>query len=181
MISGLIPHRYAKALYKYALESKSTERVYKEMKSVITAFTQNPDMEKVMQNPFASAEDKRKLLLTAAGPDASDDYARFVKLILDHHREDFAMLMAYAYRDIYRRENKISEVKITTAAKLGDEEMQKLRKVVENAFKGYTFEYSYDVDPGLIGGFVIDVDSTRMNASLSNELEQLRLNLLESV
>ncbi|MDE5807840.1 MAG: F0F1 ATP synthase subunit delta, partial [Muribaculaceae bacterium] len=37
-----------------------------------------------------------------------------------------------------------------------------------------------EVNPDLIGGFVIDVDSTRMDASLSNELEQLRQNLIRS-
>ena len=89
-------------------------------------------------------------------------------------------MMAYAYRDIYRKANNISQVRITTAVKLSDTEMAKLKKVVENSFKETKFEYSEDVDPELIGGFVIDVDSTRMDASLSNELEQLRQNLLSS-
>ena len=48
------------------------------------------------------------------------------------------------------------------------------------AFKGSTFEYEERVNPDLIGGFVIDVDSVRMDSSLSGELEQLRLNLIRS-
>ena len=180
MISGLIPHRYAKALYKFALESNSAEKVYVEMKNVIASFRQNPDLGKVLANPFAKPEDKRSLLLAAAGK-SGEDYSRFVTLIIDHKREEFALLMAYAYRDIYRLENNISQVKITTAVELPDAEIEKLRDVVGRAFKNSTFEYEYAVDPDLIGGFVIDVDSTRMDASISNELEQLRLNLLESV
>lgn len=180
MISGLIPHRYAKALYKYSLTTNTTDAVYREMKTLIESFSKNPELEKVLSNPFVDSGDKAKILLAAAGENPGDDYRRFVKLILDHKREEFAYLMALAYRDIYRKEKNISQVRITTAVELADDEMAKLRGVVERSFKDTVFEYSYDIDPDLIGGFVIDVDSTRMDASISNELEQLRQNLLRS-
>lgn len=180
MITGLIPHRYAKALYKYALESNTARAVYEEMKAVVSSFMKQPDLEKVLSNPFVDASDKEKLLLAAAGKEPGDDYRRFVKLILDHNREEFAYLMALAYRDIYRTANRISQVKITTAVALPEEEMKKLRQVVEKSFKDRKFEYSEEVDSSIIGGFVIDVDSTRMDASIGSELEQLRQNLLRS-
>ena len=177
MISGLIPHRYARALYKFAGESNNCKAVYDVMKSVIEAFQANPQLEKVLSNPNVAADDKRKLLIAAAGKKPGDDYIRFVSLIHDHKRDEFAYLMALAYREIYRKENNISEVRITTAVQLPDKELSKLKAVVENAFKNTTFEYEYVVNPELIGGFVIDVDSVRMDASLSSELEQLRQNL----
>lgn len=177
MISGLIPHRYARALYKFAGENGAQESVYAEMNRVIEAFAANPTLGKVLSNPFVAPDDKRKLLLAAAGEKPGDDYRRFVSLILDHRREEFALLMAYAYRDIYRKENNISTVRITTAAQLPEEEMAKLKQVVQNAYKDRVFEYTSAVDPDIIGGFIIDVDNTRMDASISNELEQLRQNL----
>lgn len=177
MISGLIPHRYAKALYKFAGQSDNCRKVYDEMKNVIDAFRENSQLEKVLSNPYVDKEDKRRLLLAAAGKTPGEDYKRFVSLILDHKREEFAYLMALAYRDIYRKANNISEVKITTAVKLPDVEINKLKAVVENSFKNSKFEYEYDIDPDLIGGFVIDVDSVRMDASLYSELEQLRQTL----
>lgn len=180
MIDGLIPRRYAKALYKFALENKRTETVYEEMKTVIKSFEENPSLGKVLSNPFVKKEDKEKLLLSAAGSQVEDDYRRFVRLVLDHHREEFAYLMALSYRDIYRTANKISMVKITTAVELPEAEMSKLRALVEKSFPGVTLEYTYNIDPKIIGGFVIDVDSARMDASISNELEQLRQNLLRS-
>ncbi len=177
MISGLIPHRYARALYKFAAESDNCKKVYDEMNTVIDSFRANPSLEKILANPNVSNDDKRKLLLAAAGKSAGDDYTRFVSLILDHKREAFAYLMALAYRDIYRKENNISQVTITTATKLPESEIEKLKKVVSNAYPSTTFEYSYAVNPDLIGGFIIDVDSTRLDASISSELEQLRQNL----
>ena len=180
MVTGLIPHRYAMALYKYAMETKTGDKVYEEMKRVADAFSSNPGLEKVLSNPYVKSDDKKRVLLAAAGENPGDDFRRFVTLIIDHRREEFAYLMALAYRDIYRKENNISQVRITTAVELPAGEMDKLRGVVERAVKASSLEYDYVVDPTIIGGFIIDVDYTRMDSSVSCELEQLRHNLLIS-
>lgn len=180
MNNGLIPHRYAKALYKYAEEQGKARVVYDEMLAVVKSFQDNPGLQRVLSNPNVSNDDKKKLLESAAGALVEDDYRRFVWLILAHGREEFAYQMALAYRDIYRKANHIAQVTITTATELGDAEMDKLKKVVSGAYKDCSLEYSLRVNPDLIGGFVIDVDNVRMDASLSNEIEQLRQNLLRS-
>lgn len=180
MISGLIPHRYAKALYKHAVATKSTESVYGYMKNVVSAYMADKELQKTISNPFVAPADKRMLMLTMAGDEADDTYKRFVTLVMDHNREEFFFLMALAYRDIYRKENKISQVTVTTAVKMDDAEMKRLHKVVEGCYPDTKFEYREEVRPELIGGFVIDVDSTRLDASISGELEQLRQNLLTS-
>jgi len=180
MDNGLIPYRYAKALYKFALEHGKSEELYNIVKTVVISFQKNQSMHKVLSNPFVDNADKEKLLLSAAGPGADDAYARFVKLILEHRREDFAYEMMLAYRDIYRRENHISQARIITAVQMSEQQMSKLHDIVASAFKGVTLEFSEHINPDLIGGFVIDVDSVRMDASVSNELEQLRQTLLRS-
>lgn len=180
MDNGLIPHRYAKALYKYAREKGKTKDIYDLSKQVIMSFESNPDLQKVLSNPFVKNDDKQRLLVTAAGKDADDAYVRFVKLIIGHERTEFAYPMMIAYRDIYRKENHISRAVITTASRLDDKLMRQLRDIVDNAFKNDVIEFSEVVNPDLIGGFVIDVDSVRMDASVSNELEQLRQTLLRS-
>ena len=40
-------------------------------------------------------------------------------------------------------------------------------------------EYTYSTDPDLIGGFTVDIDNERLDASVKNELKQLRLKLLK--
>ena len=177
MDNGLIPRRYAKALYKFALEKGETKRIYELSKRVIDAFRVNQELQKVLSNPFVSGEDKENLLMAAAGT-KDEIFKQFVLLIISQKRVEFAQAMMLAYRDIYRKENHISQARITTAVKLDESRMKKLKKLVTDAFKDSELEFTESVDPSLIGGFVIDVDSVRMDASLSNELEQLRQTLL---
>lgn len=67
MDKGLLPRRYAKALYKFALEKGQTKEVYAIMQNLETAFDVNPDLQKVMSNPFVSETEKDSLISTAAG------------------------------------------------------------------------------------------------------------------
>lgn len=180
MNDGLIPQRYAKALYKFADENNSTAKVYDEMKEVISSFENNPELQKVVSNPYISKEDKSELLISAAGKDVEEGYRSFVKLILESGREEYAFRMALAYRQIYRKANNISQVEIITATELGEVELSKLRGLVQKSCVNRTLEFKYKVNPALIGGFVINLDSERLDASLSNEIEKLRLNLLRS-
>lgn len=178
MDNGLIPRRYAKALYKFATSHGNGTEVYEEMKRVEESFSTNPELQKTLANPFVSKKDKSALLKAAAGDKVENDYFGFIDLLLEMKREEFARLISLAYIDLYRRENKISQVKITTASELPEAEMQKLRAMVSKAFAGRTLEIATGKNPELIGGFVIDVDDVRMDASISNEIEQLRLNLI---
>lgn len=180
MNDGLIPQRYARALYKYATEKGNADKVYDEMKNVVEAFDSNPTLCKAVRNPFVSRDDKMQLLVSAAGDAAEPDYKEFIRLLLDNHREEYARLAALAYRDIYRREHNISQVEIVTCTQLPAEETDKLLNMVKKSFPEAKLEVRYRIDPELIGGFVVNVDSVSMNASISNEIEQLRQKLLSN-
>lgn len=178
MNDGLIPYRYAKALYKTAEEKGKATEVYDEMKEVASSFASSPELQRALSNPFITRADKEALLVASAGKYLDDTFKAFVDLILDNRREEFAWRMALAYRDIYRKANDISQVAITTASELPEKDLKRLRDIVQKSFPGRKLEFTYHVDPKLIGGFVVDVDSVRMDASLSNEIKQLRHQLL---
>jgi F-type H+-transporting ATPase subunit delta len=182
MDQGLIPNRYAKALFKFALEKGQTPKIYELMKCLVKAFAEQPRLQAAVSNPYISADDKTRLLMTAATADATKDacFADFLALLHHNRRIDFVRQIALAYLDIYREANNIYVVKVTTAASLPAEELDRLRQLVVKHLNGASMEFSQDVDPELIGGFVITINSERLDASVSNELKQLRLKLLSN-
>ena len=86
--------------------------------------------------------------------------------------------IALAFLDIYRRENHIYVVRVESAAPLAPEEEQRIKRLVQSHIGDGTIEYTAGVNPTLIGGFTVAVGNDRIDASVSNELKQLRLNLL---
>lgn len=179
MNDGLIPRRYAKALLKYAQEKGADKRMYALMQTLAGSFGSEPELCKAIANPFVDAASKTKLLTTASGATAKDTvFADFIKLLLDNNRIDIIRMAALAYVELYRKANNIFLVEITSAAPLGDSEMKRLKDIIESHVGDAAVEYHTAVDPDLIGGFVVKIDSERLDASVKNELKQLRLNLL---
>ena len=109
--------------------------------------------------------------MAAAGATEKDTtFIDFLKLLDRNKRTGMAREAVMAYMDLYRKANHIYRVKVTAAAPLGPKE--------ENRLNGGTMEYNLLIDPELIGGFTVDIDSERLDASVANELKQLRHKLL---
>lgn len=179
MNEGLIPRRYAKALYKLAVEKNDTGRLYALMNTLAENFEKAPALSQTLANPFVSAADKTALLTTAANANADDTlFADFLKLLVRNSRIMFMREIALAYIQLYRQANNIYRVNVQSATPLSDDDEQRLRKLVAQHLNGATMEYDSSVNPSLIGGFTISVGNDRIDASIANELKQLRLNLI---
>lgn len=179
MNEGLIPRRYAKAIHEYALEKGKARELYGLMRNIVSAFLAEASMQQVMSNPFVADDDKVKLLVTASQGKADDAVlADVLKLLAGNGRLAMARDIALAYLEIYRKANNIYLVDVTTAAPMEDADLTRLKTLVERHLNGGTMEFTCKVDASLIGGFVVNIDSERLDASVSNELKQLRLKLL---
>jgi F-type H+-transporting ATPase subunit delta len=122
-----------------------------------------------------------KLLTTAAGASGNDEvYARFLQLLADNNRLDAARDIALAYMKLYRSQHHIYLVTVTSAAPMAQAEEERLRKLILRHLDGGTMEYHHRVDPSLIGGFTVTINNEKLDASVADELKQLRLKLLSN-
>lgn len=177
MDKGLLPRRYAKALYKYALEKGLTADVYSLMQNLCVAFDTNHELKTVIGNPFVPVKDKEELLMTACG-EKSAVMSDFIRLLALNNRLDIVRAAAIAYTEIYRKENNIHQVEITSAAPLSEADRKRITDMIEKHIGNATAEYEYSVNPDLIGGFTVTIDNERLDASVRNELEMLRKQLI---
>ena len=95
MDKGLLPRRYAKALYKYAAEKSATEQIYVLMQNLETAFESNPELKATIANPFVSEKDKTAIISTAVG-EKNPILDDFVKLLDQNNRLDIVRGVALA-------------------------------------------------------------------------------------
>ena len=76
----------------------------------------------------------------------------------------------------YREQNNLIQAKLSTAAALSPETESKLRKLVESKTNGKV-EFTTSVDEDLIGGFVLEYDTYRLDASVKRQLSTILSNL----
>lgn len=166
---GVISVRYARALLKSATDAKQEDKVYSEMLTLSDSYVKVPELRLTIENPMLPQDTKEALLVTAVGDNPTALTKSFIRLVLRNDRENVMQLMANSYITLYRRQKNIIRGKLTTAVPVSSETENKMRAMVESKAKG-AVEFETDVDPDIIGGFILEYDTFRMDASVKSKL-----------
>lgn len=174
---GVISVRYARALLKSAADQKLEEQVYQEMMTIAKSYLEVPQLRHTIDNPMLSKDKKEGLLLAAAGEKPCQLTKKFIQLVLKEDRENVLQFMANSYITLYRKQKNVIRGKLTTAARVSAQTEQKMRQMVESKTNG-TVEFETEVNPDIIGGFILEYDTFRMDASVKTKLNNI-LNTLK--
>lgn len=169
---GVISVRYARALLKCSVESKVEDQVYQEMQTLAESYINVPELRRAIDNPMIARDKKAELIKVAAGGQVCKVTERFIALVLQEVRESAIQFIANAFVTLYRQQKNITRGKLTTAVPVSDAVQQKMRKMVESRTQG-TVEFSTEVNPDIIGGFVLEYDTYRMDTSVKSQLSKI--------
>ena len=170
---GVISVRYARALLKSATDAKQEAAVYQEMVLLAKSFIEVHELRHTIDNPMLAKDKKQMLLETAVGGEQASALSKaFIALVLKEGRESMIQFMANSYVTLYRQQKNIILGRLTTATRVSAAMEQKMRTVVEAKTKG-TVEFETQVDPDIIGGFVLEYDTYRMDASVKSKLNAI--------
>ena len=127
----------------------------------------------VLADPIVAREEKVKLLEMAVGEPMHDTLKQFIAFVADQKREDKMFLIAMKYMEMYREKHHILSTQVTTATQLPEETYDKIKAFVKQTFDADA-ELDVRIDPSLIGGFILDIENSRMDASVVGQLNALK-------
>jgi len=169
---GVISVRYARALLKSAAAQKCEEQVYKDMLQLSDSFIKVPQLRQAIDNPMLDDQSKTKLIVTALGAEHAPLSEEFAKLVVREDREDIMQLMAASFVTLYRKEKNIIRGRLITAVPVVDDTKAKMQRMVESKTKG-TVEFESEVNPDIIGGFILEYDTYRLDCSVKSKLNTI--------
>ncbi len=173
MNEGMISKRYAKALLQYAVDQKAEDTVFEEMKKLASVFAVEPKMRMAMDNPTLNADDKLALIGAAVGGKMSDTLSRFVELVLKNRREVFMRNIALSYIDLYCESKDMNMGRLVTATPVDSTVTEKMKSLLQKVKPG-TLDFETVVDPSIEGGFILYVDTYRLDASVKTQLKRIK-------
>jgi F-type H+-transporting ATPase subunit delta len=166
---------YARALYDAALERGNVGDVQDQLAAVAEAMGELPQLRSVIGNPQVDAESKATVLEAAAG-EPDELVSNFLHLIAEKGRAgSIEGIRAELDRIVAQAEGQLN-VTLTTAYELSEAEAKDIVARIEKA-SGRKVEATRKVDPGLIGGIVLEAGSLRADASVRGRLDRLALDL----
>lgn len=177
MYTGNISVRYARALLSFAKENKEETQVYNEMLMLLHQMKAVVALVNSLNSPIISLSKKAMLLETACGIDVSNSTSRFIKLVLSQKREDMLRYICLQYIDMYRKEKHILPITLMLAQPIDAETSERIKKLIRIKTHDEV-EFTVVIDPKQIGGFILDTDGYRLDASVLSQLDSIRSQLV---
>ena len=171
-----VAHRmYAQALYEASRDRGRVDVARDELGRLATALDESPELGAFLANPQLDPGSKGAVLAEIS--EGADPLVRnFLQLIASKGRAGQLGAIAEAFDAIVDRAEGRIAVELTPAHELTDDEATSIVRRIE-ASSGRTVEATRSVDPGLIGGIVLQAGSLRVDASVRGRLERLRRDL----
>lgn len=169
---GIISVRYARALFKASIEEKCEEEVYASMQSLFKAFIDVNELREAMGSPTIQKKQKEQLIATACGGVETNVLKRFITLVLNESREQYFQFISASYIALYRQSKNIISGKLITATNISSQMEKEMADMIRKRTQGMV-EFQTQVDPSIIGGFILEYDTYRMDASVKKNLNNL--------
>lgn len=177
MNQSKISVRYAKAFFEFAKEKGILENVIADVKLLIKSLGEIPELAEVFQNPIVKPSGKKAFVSSLLKGKVSEETIDFLNLEIENGREMYTQDILRNMLTIYRKEQGITAVTLTSATPLSKEQENSVADLVKKT-RNTEVELQTKVDPTLMGGFILRVEDQQYDASVSSRLKQIKKELI---
>jgi len=172
--------RYAKAILQKANENNTEAVIFGDMQSVYKTIEDSRELQLVLQNPIIKAKDKKEALLKIFSEQSETTHS-LINILLDNKRIPLLSNVAKSYVDLYNEEQGLKVATVITAVPLSSELEAKVMAKVKELTESEKVILKNEVDPTIIGGFILRVGDLQYNASISNQFGSLKREFSKSL
>jgi F-type H+-transporting ATPase subunit delta len=163
---------YARSLFEVAREHGKLDELREQLAQFADALDANRELAVFFFSPYFSTHEKQEALAGLLDG-AEEAFLNFLSLLIENHRMPVIFRIRHEYERLWEEENRMLPVEITSAVELDRATTESLgRTIGERAGRKVTL--AARVDPNILGGIVVRVGNSILDASIRNRLEQLR-------
>jgi ATP synthase F1 delta subunit len=169
---------YSRSLFEVATERDKTDVVREQLGQFADALDASRELQTFFFSPYFSTEEKKDGLDTAV-TGADETIVNFLKLLLDNHRMPVVFRVRREYDRLWDEAHQLLPVEITSAIELDPAVAERIGEEIGRQ-TGRTVELTSTVDPDVIGGIVLRVGNSILDASIRTRLENLRKQVVKA-
>jgi ATP synthase F1 delta subunit len=163
---------YARSLFEVAKEQDKLDVVKEQLGQFAEALDGNRELSIYFFSPYFSTEEKQDglgKLLDGVDPVV----ANFLGLLIENHRMPVIFRVRREYDALWELENKRLPVTVTSAVALDEATVKSIGDAIGRQ-TGQQVDLTANVDPDVLGGLIVRVGNSILDASIRNRLENLR-------
>jgi ATP synthase F1 delta subunit len=163
---------YARSLFEVAQDQDKLDLVREQLGEFADALDETRELQVFLFSPYFSTKEKDEGLDRAI-TDADPVVLNFLKLLVEKHRMPVIFRVRATFDALWEEENRLLPVAITSAVELDESTVTQLGDQISKQ-TGRRVDLSAHVEPDILGGIVVRVGNSVLDASVRNRLQQLR-------
>ena len=171
-----IAQTYADALFSLGLEDKKLSKLQDEGKALSEIIHDNEDFLLLIDSRFMSREERQDIASKIL-KDFDEDIVNFVKVLIANNRTNYIKDVLEAFNSLCNEYKGVKEGLIYSAFPLNKETINKIKNKISQ-IEGMDVELISRIDPSLIGGVKVVINSHVYDGSIKNQLEKMQIDLL---
>ena len=163
---------YARSLFEVAKEQDKLDTVRDELGEFADALSQSRELQVFLFSPYFSSKEKAEGLDRAV-TGADETVLNFLQLLNEKHRMPVLFRIRAEFDQLWEVENRMLPVTVTSAVELDEGTVKSIGdRIAEQTDR--KVDLSSNVDPDILGGIIVRVGNSVLDASIRNRLENFR-------
>ena len=163
---------YARSLFEVAQEHGKLDTVREELGEFADALSESRELQVFLFSPYFSTAEKTEGLDRAISG-ADEIVVNFLKLLIEKHRMPVVFRIRAELDQLWEEENRMLPVTVTSAVELDKGTVKQIGdRIAEQTDR--TVDLSSEVDADILGGIIVQVGNSVLDASIRNRLENFR-------
>jgi ATP synthase F1 delta subunit len=163
---------YARSLFEVARDSGRLDVVREQLGQFADVLESDQRLQVFFFSPYFSTEEKKDGLRRAV-TDADPIVLNFLELLIEKHRTPVLFRTRRAFDRLWQDHNRLLPVNVTSAVALDEATVRHIgERIAEQT--GRKVDLKANVEPDILGGIVVRVGNSVLDASISHRLDLLR-------
>lgn len=177
MNESKISVRYAKALFLLGKEQNILPRLREDIEFLNESVSSITELNDFLMNPVNKSSRKLEVLNNVFKDRFHPVVNSFIALVIKNKREAFLSSISRVFVDLFKKDTGIKSTTLTTSKTINEELRNKITRYITKKLD-IKIELCEKVNERIIGGFILRIEDQQIDASVLNQLNQIRKELL---
>lgn len=170
-MASIVARNYADAIFAIAQKNSKIESFKSELNQVKKIFLSSEDLKKIVEHPDVLIDDKLTIIEKVFKADK--DIVSFLKVLVENNRFSNLVSIVDEYEKLSNEALGIEVVKVTSAIKLTDEQLENIKNVLTKRLDKKV-ELREVIDPSCLAGIRIILKDEILDNTIDTKIKNIK-------
>lgn len=168
---------YARALFDFSVEKNIMHQITADFQNLDTFLNEASELIDYLNSPVVKKEAKREILAKTLKSQINTETFKFLMVLVNRDRINLLNSIITNYLELVYETASIKMIEVSTASAFTNSQKNTLIQKLKELTNAREIRLVINVDPSLIGGFLIKTNSKVIDFTIKNQLQQLAKHL----